>query len=98
MLIKRYSGDGKTCQVTFTLPAHVHAKTTHLYGEFTEWEDSPLSMIQGEDGSFAIEVALKAGKEYRFRYLLDGKRWENDWAADDYVPNAFGTQDSVVRV
>ena len=98
MLEKEYSQDGKTCRVTFTLPAHVHAETAHLYGEFTGWEDSPLSMIKGEDESFSIEVSLNAGKEYRFRYLLDGKRWENDWAADDYVSNAFGTQDSVVKV
>ena len=22
----------------------------------------------------------------QFRYLLDGSRWENDWAADKYIP------------
>jgi len=25
-----------------------------------------------------------------------GKRWENDWAADDYIPNDHGSHDSVV--
>jgi hypothetical protein len=29
--------------------------------------------------------------------LLDGERWENDWAADGYAPNNFGTEDSVVK-
>jgi len=33
-----------------------------------------------------------------FRYLVDGERWENDWAADAYVPNPFGGEDSVVEV
>jgi hypothetical protein len=28
---------------------------------------------------------------------VDGERWENDWAADAYAPNAFGTEDSVAR-
>ena len=39
---------------------------------------------------------LPPGRAYRFRYLLDGHRWENDWDADAYVPNGFGSDDSVV--
>ena len=39
---------------------------------------------------------MAAGRAYRFRYLLDGHRWENDWAADAYKPNDFGADDSVV--
>jgi hypothetical protein len=37
-------------------------------------------------------------QQCRFRYLLDGERWENDWTADAYVPNSFGSDDSVVEV
>jgi hypothetical protein len=43
-----------------------------------------------------VTVDLAAGRAYRFRYLLDGQRWDNDWAADAYVPNSFGGDDSVV--
>ncbi len=35
------------------------------------------------------------GKAYRFRYFLDGRRWDNDWPAA-YVRNDFGGNDSVV--
>jgi hypothetical protein len=42
------------------------------------------------------EVVLGAGRTYRFRYLLDDERWENDWEADSYVPNEFGGDDSVL--
>jgi 1,4-alpha-glucan branching enzyme len=98
MLTKKYSPDGKTCQVTFSLPAQVHAKGAHLYGDFTEWEKSPQTMTRQEDGSFSIAISLPTGKDYRFRYLLDGGRWENDWAADAYVPNPFGTQDSLLKL
>ena len=31
-----------------------------------------------------------------YRYLVDGERWENDWAADTYAPNDYGGDDSVV--
>ncbi|MDX1655300.1 MAG: isoamylase early set domain-containing protein, partial [Candidatus Competibacteraceae bacterium] len=47
------------------------------------------------DGSFTVTVNLESGKEYQFRYLLDGERWENDWEADKYVP-AGGHDNSVV--
>ena len=43
-----------------------------------------------------MTVGLDAGRAYRFRYLLDGQRWENDWAADAYQPNGFGGDDLVV--
>jgi hypothetical protein len=51
-----------------------------------------------KDGSFSVTVSLKAGQSYRFRYRLDNDRWENDWEADDYLPNQLGTDDSVVAV
>ena len=46
--------------------------------------------------SFQATLELPAGRRWRFRYLLDGQRWENDWAADDYLPNVHGGDDSVV--
>jgi 1,4-alpha-glucan branching enzyme len=98
MLAKKYYQDGKTCLVTFTLPAQVHAESAYVYGDFTDWEKSPQVMSRHADGSFSITLALAACKEYRFRYLLDGQHWENDWAADAYVPNPFGTEDSVLKL
>jgi 1,4-alpha-glucan branching enzyme len=98
MLTKKYSEDGKTCTVTFVLPARVNARAAHLYGDFTEWEEHPQLMQRNDDGSFSVEITLQSGKSYRFRYLLDGGHWENDWGADAYAPNPFGTEDSIVNV
>ena len=53
-------------------------------------------MHRDADGGFSVTVSLDAGRAYRFRYLLDGQRWDNDWAADAYQPNDFGGDDSVV--
>jgi 1,4-alpha-glucan branching enzyme len=55
-------------------------------------------MKQRKDGSFSITVSLPAGQSYRFKYLVDGRRWENDWSADAYVPNNFGTEDSLIEL
>jgi 1,4-alpha-glucan branching enzyme len=85
-------------QVTFELPPEVNAQTANLCGEFNAWDEMSLPMKRRGDGGFSLTVSLKKGRAYRFRYLLDGHRWENDPAADVYVPNPFGSEDSVVEL
>ena len=52
-----------------------------------------------KNGGFVATLDLDPGHEYEYRYLLDGKVWENDWQADKYVPTQFGdTENSVVVV
>lgn len=96
MLTKKYAKNGKTCRVTFALPAEVGADTAFLCGAFTDWMSDAVPMKKGRDGTFKASVTLKTGDAYHFRYLLDGEYWENDWEADRYEPNEFGTEDSVV--
>ena len=87
-----------TVVVTFTLPADVHADTVALCGEFNDWSAEDARLERGSDGSWRVTVALEPGRSYRYRYLLDGHRWENDRQADQYVPNDLGSIDSVVVV
>jgi len=98
MLTKKYTRDKKTCNVMFVLSDEVGAKNVVLQGDFTGWEKAPIKMRHYKDGNFKITVPLETGKRYRFRYLLDDNRWENDWEADAYAPNDFGSEDSVVEV
>ncbi len=98
MLKKTYVKSGKSCRVTFELPAAVNAQSACLCGEFNDWEPSAHPMKRRKDGSFALTLGLPSGQEYRYRFLLDDDRWENDWAADAYTPNEFGADDSVVQV
>ena len=85
-------------EVTFTLPADLHAETVTLCGEFNDWSAEDTRLERGSDGSWQATVALEPGRSYRYRYLLDGQRWENDEQADGYVPNPLGSVDSVVVV
>ncbi len=98
MLKKSYNKQRKTCRVTFSVPPEVDAEHVHLCGEFNDWNETSHPMARRKDGRFSTTISLKAGRSYRFRYLLDGERWENDWEADAYVPNDFGTEDSVVEL
>ncbi len=98
---KKYLKSKPVCKVSFevTKVAAKNAKKVVLVGEFNEWNTKSLTMKKLKNGNFTFVVDLKPGKEYEFRYLLDDKSWENDWAADKYVRNEFGDcENSVVIV
>ncbi|HWP58434.1 MAG TPA: isoamylase early set domain-containing protein [Candidatus Acidoferrales bacterium] len=99
-LKKQYLKNKPGCKVTFTLPkeAAKNASEVYVVGDFNEWNTSTMRMKKLKNGSFTFTTTLERGKEYRFRYLLDGTTWENDWHADKYVSNEFGGENSVVVV
>lgn len=99
-LKKTFSKDGKTCKVTFSVTAEAAqgAKTVSIAGDFNSWSSTDTPLKKGKDGSFSVKLDLEVGKEYQFRYLFDGSRWENDWAADKYIPAPFSSTDNSVVV
>ena len=96
MLTKKYTQDRKKCRVTFKLPEEVGGDKVQLYGEFNDWVGQ--DMKKQKTGNFSLSITLPAGRKYQFRYLLDGNHWENDPQADAYVPNPYGTEDSVLDI
>ena len=82
--------------VTFRLPAEAGASSVAVVGEFNEWNRRQHVMTPSPDGGHELQLRLTTGRRYRFRYLLDDDRWQNDWQADDYVPNEYGGDDSVL--
>jgi len=98
MLKKNYSKTGNFCRVTFKLPPDANAKTAVLCGDFNNWDPDAGPMKRLKNGGFSITVSLRSSQSYRFRYLLDVNRWENDWEADSYIHNEYGSEDSVVEV
>ena len=99
-LKKSFSKDNQTCTVTFTVSkeAAQGAKTINLAGDFNSWSSTDTPLTLGNDGSFSVSLDLAANREYQFRYLLDGCRWENDWKADKYIPAPFSNADNSVVV
>ncbi len=94
-MIKSRGAKGRA-RVTFTVDPRAGARTAAVCGEWNDWSADADVMHRDADGGFSLTVGLDAGRAYRFRYLLDGRRWDNDWAADAYVRNDFGGDDSVV--
>lgn len=95
---KNMSKSGRSARVTFTAPRIEHAETVHLVGDFNEWDKSATPLQRRKDGRFSGTISLDAGREYRFKYLVGHDQWINDDAADRYVPNDYGGDDSVIEV
>jgi hypothetical protein len=98
--IKQYNENGNKCKVTFRL-LRERAKNTQnvtIVGDFNGWDVTKSPMTRLLDGDFVITIELDTKKEFRYRYLIDGQRWEIDWYADKFVRNNQGSKDSVVIV
>lgn len=94
MLKKRRFAKENVVKVTFTLPPEAARDSARIVGEFNQWEGTPLD--RQKDGSWRTTVALDPGREYEFRYLLDG-RWVNEPMADRYASNPYGEDNSVIQ-
>ena len=101
MALKKEFIKGKDlCKVTFSLTpdAALGAKTINLAGDFNSWSSTDTPLKKAKDGSFSVTLELQTDREFQFRYLLDGCRWENDWKADKYIPAPFSNADNSVVV
>lgn len=98
--IKQYYENGARCKVTFRLLREVVNNGQHvtIAGDFNNWDVSQSPMTRLKNGDFVITIDVYSNREYRFRYLIDGQRWENDWYADKFAPNNYGSKDSILIV
>jgi 1,4-alpha-glucan branching enzyme len=97
MLAKRKLGRGKVA-VAFSMPPLEDVKQLHLVGDFNDWNTEATPLVKDPAGVWTVELPLAAGRDYQYRYLANGTEWHNDWAADAYVPNEHGTDNSVVSL
>lgn len=99
-LKKQYLKSRPVCKVTFRLPKEAveEADAVHLVGEFNNWDRQATPMEKLKSGEFKRVVELDPGNEYQYRYLIDGEHWQNDYAADKYIPNPYGDGDNSVVI
>jgi len=97
MLKKRFLKSGKV-KVEFILPEAIaaEAESAYVVGEFNNWDEHATPMKKYKNGKFKVALTLEPNRTYRFRYLVNGEQWHNDWDADRYVANPFNGDDSIV--
>jgi hypothetical protein len=101
MLKKEYSKTKKACKVTFSLPkaAVQEGAEVRVLGDFNGWEWNNGLVMKAGKTEFTASIELALSANYEFRYKINNERWENDWAADAYVPSPFdGINNSLVSV
>jgi len=82
-------------KVTF----HYHqpsARTVLVAGDFTGWNQAPLSLKKDKSGVWKKTVSLPPGR-YEYRLLVDGE-WRDDPQCPERQPNQFGGQNCVCVV
>ena len=80
---------------TFSLAAP-DAMSVLLVGDFTHWEEKPVSMTKQPGGVWTAKVNLPPGTHH-YRFLVDGQ-WRDDPECTARVPNPFGGENSVRTV
>ena len=87
----------ETTPVTFRYPSESVQESVMLVGEFNHWD--PLATAMERDGDHYVRtIELETGRGHRYKFFIDGERWENDATAGSYVQNEFGGHDSVCDV
>ena len=47
-------------------------QTVDILGGFSEWKPMPMTLVEGSDHTYEIEVKLNRGYTHRFQYLVNG--------------------------
>jgi len=95
MLQKRKAA-GRKVRVTFAMPAMEGVTNLYLAGSFNDWSDTATPMERGADAGWSVTLSLETGWAYQYRFRDQDGGWHNDGSADSYLPNEFGSENSVV--
>ena len=93
MAKKTNSKGGRAQTFSFRAPG---ALSVQLVGDFTQWQERPISLQKGVDGVWRTTVELPAGTHH-YRFLVDGE-WRDDPDCTIRTPNPFGGDNMTRRV
>jgi 1,4-alpha-glucan branching enzyme len=99
-LEKKFQKAKPVCKVKFYLSGDQYksASSILLVGDFNNWQIGETPLKMAKTGVWSVSVDLETGKEYQFRYLIDGTNWENDPEADSFIASGLGSENSVLAL
>jgi 1,4-alpha-glucan branching enzyme len=95
MLTKKFFKTKDEADITFEFERS-DVTCVSLVGDFNNWQAITMKFNK-KSKSFKTKLRLPTGHQFNFRYLLNDSEWENDYQADQYLPNIFGSENSVVN-
>lgn len=94
MTSPKATGNGGRAQgFSFRAP---EAISVQLVGDFTHWQEKPISLRKDATGTWHASVELKPGTHH-YRFLVDGE-WRDDPECTVRVSNPFGSQNMARQV
>lgn len=94
MAKKTKTKSGGSAQVfSFSAP---DALAVQLVGDFTQWQERPVSLRKDADGVWRTTVNLPPGGHH-YRFLVDGE-WRDDPDCALRTPNPFGGENMTRQV
>jgi len=87
------SHNGRQQTFAFSAP---DAMSVQLVGDFTQWQERPISLKKGADGTWRATVELSPGTHH-YRFLVDGQ-WRDDPECSLRAPNPFGGENMMRQV
>lgn len=71
-------------------------KNVKVAGSFNDWRPVKEMCDKNNDGTYRCRLVLYPG-EYQYKFLVDGE-WRSDASNPDFIPNEFGSLNSVMIV
>jgi hypothetical protein len=96
MIYKIPSSSPQHLCIVFELPASLWADRVFAVGNFGEGQPSRIPLTQGRTGEWRATLDLPMGRQYTFRYLVDGE-WRTDYHADGFTTTAGGILTSLIN-
>ena len=70
-------------RVQFVLADDVHRGPVSAVGNFNDWKPGAHKLVQRQNGTRSVTVAVPTGQELHFRYLGAGGVWFDDPDVDE---------------
>lgn len=95
MIKKRFFKTKDEVDVTFRTSLGQDVEGVSMVCDAHDWQ--PIQMKSSGKRNWQLRTRMPVDQVVQFRYLASGGLWFNDDGADEYVPNAFGGDNSVVN-
>ena len=75
---------------------HSEAKKVEIAGDFTNWELTPMDKDDDGIWSYTLELPISDGEKRAYKFLYDGKTWEEDRHNPYCEPDRMGGLNSLI--
>ncbi len=92
--MEKNSNKGKK-RITFQLKAEPGSEV-FVAGDFNGWEPNKKLNDRNNDGNYKGVMLLDRQKQFEYKFVINGQ-WSVDPDCEEWVPNAMGSLNSILK-